>query len=114
MNRVQKLLYSEADAEIISLLAAMEKGDDIMWLADHGYYERKQWGGGLTEKGRAFIQKQNVFIEKLFNKYQSYFESAKYRKLHQMLLDIQKENGGIYDGLTEEERLAVQNIIKSV
>ena len=116
MNNIQKILHSEANDEIISMFAAIEKCEDFVWLEKHGYYHRKQWGGGFTKSGEDFIEKQNAIIERLFKKNQGYLDSQKFQNLRKKLLDYQKglEEGTIFDGLTEEESFAVHNIIKSI
>ena len=115
MNHVQKLLHSHLNKDEIALYAAMEKGDDFVWLAKHGYYERKQWGGGFTQKGKVFIEQQNELIDRLAKKTERFWDEGKHKELQRKLMTYQKnlKKGTLFDGLSEEETFAVRYIIKT-
>lgn len=115
MNYVQKLLHSYLNKDIITLYATMEKCDDFVWLANHGYYVRKQWGGDVTKKGKAFLDQQDKIIDRLAQKTERFRGEKKYTELQRKLMTYQKnlKNGTLFDGLTEDETFAVRYIIKA-
>ena len=113
MNYVQKLLYSTLHTDVINLLALQERDDDYVWLEEHGYFVRGPMGG-VTEKGKAYIERQNAKFDELYKKTRKHWNSDKIRCLRKELMEYQRtlQNGSIYDGLTETEMYAVRYLIK--